>query len=204
MRPSGTARSEASGFGVGRGSRNLLGDDSSSYAAYFVGTDDDDEDTIRDSAREAMILAAAKSRAQGREKLAPAPGPPGQKAARSCAWGGGLRRVADVKLAPMREDQQEAPPGRYVPIGYARYDAETVRPTAYKLVHGVGGWRIAVPRGMGPVAEAVLLNQIASAGPQAAGYARQGDTLVPAALGPGDRAALAGSAGWYEAWPLST
>jgi hypothetical protein len=93
------------------------------------------------------------------------------------------RRMVSVKLAPSREDETKfvAVPGRYVPVGFARYVQPMVSPLTYNY-YRVAGWRVAIPRGTTGDAAKNILHRIHLYGPQSVGYARVGDTLVPATL----------------------
>ncbi len=153
----------------------------------------------------------AAARGAGRTALEPVT--PGGH--RDCIWGGSISRLEDLARwtgGPQYENagylDAEAlhyaglhcaercaglhgagmgphPSARgYIPLGYARRRAAGVDPRAYAYYQGE---RVAVPRGLEARA---LLHRIAEGGPQWAGYAREGDTLVPAHLGPGDRKAL--------------
>jgi hypothetical protein len=118
----------------------------------------------------------------------------------------GLCDFTDFKSALSRED--EAPhygnrsscnrlsreiPSRHVPIGFAPYVSPVINPAAYDF-YRQAGWRVAIPHETPSHLVKGILSRIFSHGPQSAGYVRLGDTLVPAILGPGDRAALAGVA----------
>jgi hypothetical protein len=117
--------------------------------------------------------------------------------------GGGLKRRIDIGIAPHRSDTNIAPLAEgfapasraYVQIDFARRAARGVDPAHYSL-HRVARWRVAVPRAIAghPGALRTLLWRIYRFGPQPAGFVRVGDTLVPAALGPGDRLTLAQAA----------
>lgn len=167
---------------------------------YDLGLDDDDEDNGPD--RDSMAMKGASARGAGRERMLS--GLPG--GGMGAAWGGSLRRMADSgPLAPSREDEMRLTdvPGRYVPVAYARYTSPVVNPWDFTY-YRVAGWRVAVPRATPGLRVRDLLYRIEYFGPQAAGYARVGDTLVPAILGPGDRATLANSAVEFYAEPLSS
>jgi hypothetical protein len=141
--------------------------------------------------RDARAARYAGAKGAGRARLEPA--------ARSAAWGGALSRVADAGLAPSREDEGHlyAAAGRHVPVSFARYVSPVIDPYGYEH-HRIAGWRVAVPRGAPAAHVEALLRHILRYGPRSAGYARLGDTLVPADLEAGDRAALAETAGEYE------
>jgi hypothetical protein len=107
-------------------------------------------------------------------------------------------------LGPSREDEAKyvAMPGRYVPVGFARYEQSQIDPLDFEY-YRVAAWRVAVPRTLSGPKVAALLQRIFFYGPQSAGYVRMGDTMVPAILEPGDRMTLAESAIGYQAFPLS-
>jgi hypothetical protein len=140
--------------------------------------------------RDDRVMRYASVKGSGRARMAPQT--PGGH--RNAAWGGGLRRVTAANIAPARQDENL---GRGVPIGYARYASPVVDPHDYKF-YRIAGWRVAVLRTAPEADVHGLLRRIFYYGPQPAGYVRLGDTLVPAALGPGDRAALAQRAIEYE------
>lgn len=119
-------------------------------------------------------------------------------------WGGAIRRMTVGGVGPSREDEARAVavPGRYVPVRFARFVAPVVDPADYDY-YTVAGWRVAVPRTTPGGRTKLLLDRIYNHGPAAAGYVRLGDTLVPALLEPGDRAALAQAHVEFEPWPLS-
>jgi len=190
---SGLARAQYS-FSPPRGPDYTLG-----LGGYDLGLDDDED---RGPDRDAMAVKGASARGAGLSRMLP--GLPGGGA--GAAWGGSLRRMADSgPLAPSREDEMRLTdvPGRYVPVGYSRYTSPVVNPWDYTY-YRVAGWRVAVPRATPGLRVRDLLYRIEYFGPQAAGYARVGDTLVPAILGPGDRATLANSAVEFYAEPLSS
>jgi hypothetical protein len=118
-------------------------------------------------------------------------------------WGGALRRMVSQGLAPSREDQSRyvSDPGRYVPIGFARYASPIIDPTHWDF-YRVGGWRVAVPRATPGFRTKDLLYRIFYYGPLSAGYIRLGDTLVPSMLEPGDRMLLANTATEFEPYPV--
>jgi hypothetical protein len=144
----------------------------------------------------AMKYASAKG--AGRERLVPA------ATANNRAWGGALRRVVVGGVTPSREDEHRfvSVPGRYVPVGYARYVSPVADPGDYEY-YRLAGWRVAVPRTIPGLRVRDLLYRIYNYGPQSAGYVARGDTLVPAILDTGDRATLSEAAVDYEPWPLS-
>lgn len=111
--------------------------------------------------------------------------------------GGALRRLSHASVGPGRDDETPADgvPGRYVPVGYARYTSPLVDPADYAY-YRLGAWRVAIPHAVQACAVRGLLDTVWQRGPQGAGFVAIGDTLVPAILGPGDRFALAESAGW--------
>ena len=169
-----------------------------SRPAHAVAWREPDEDPEIGPDRDARVMHYASVKGAGRERMAPMT--PGGH--RDTAWGGALRRVVDVGVGPSREDETRLGriPGRHVPIGFARYVSSGVNPYDYGY-YLVAGWRVAVPRGTPDVRG--LLWRILYQGPQAAGYVRLGDTLVPAILGPGDRMTLSESAVKFEPQPLS-
>ena len=148
------------------------------------GRESDSSSDVRDR----KVTAYAKRRGEGREQMVPKQF--GDFMNRSDVWGGGQRRMVQYGLGPRREDEHYYAP-RYVPVGFAQYVSPVVNPMDYRF-YRLSGWRIAVPRTVcGPNVRNLLL-RIYKYGPQAAGYARLGDTLVPAILTPGDRRTLAG------------
>jgi hypothetical protein len=116
-----------------------------------------------------------------------------------------LRRMTDLAVMPGRddEDRRVAVPGRYVPVGFARYVSPVVSQLDYKVYRITGGWRVMIPRKAPSWAAFGLLQKVYKYGPGSAGFARVGDTLVPAILGPGDRMTLAQSAIAAEEYPLT-
>jgi hypothetical protein len=146
--------------------------------------------------RDDSFLRMKRTQSAGRERSAP-DGPR--------RWGGALRRVVQTPIAPSREDYARATtvPGRYTPIGFARYESPVVRPADFAY-YRMAGWQVAVPRSLPSERVRDLLWRMFYYGPESAGYVRLGDTLVPALLGPGDRMTLAGdTAPEYDAYPLS-
>jgi len=132
--------------------------------------------------RDARFLSYASAKGAGRKALAPV-----QSTSRENLWGGGLRRMTSSGVGPRREDEH-----RYVSVGFARYLDPAVDPAGYAY-YPFSGWRVAVPRTISGPAVWALFLQMSRYGPESAGYARLGDTLVPAVLGPGDRQRLAES-----------
>lgn len=126
---------------------------------------------------EAVVSRACAAGAGLRRKL---PAPYTGRAA-----GGALRRLA-VPFPPLPARQDE----NYVPLGFARYRNPGVDPGIYTY-YQMAGWRIAVPRALCKEQALALVNGIYEVGPGPWGYARLGDTLVPAGLSPGDRQTLA-------------
>lgn len=122
----------------------------------------------------------------------------------STSWGGAMRRMTSTTLAPSREDEAKfvSVPGRYVPVGFARYVSPVPDPLDYEY-YRVAGWRVAVPRATPGSRVRDLVVRIFRHGPQSAGYVRMGDTLVPAILETGDRMSMAQTAVEYEPYPLS-
>jgi len=164
---------------------------------------DDDDSTEND--RDERVLQRSATSAAGRRQLA-APGiregmSPGCH--HGFAWGGALRRMTDFTMGPIREDGYRftADPGRFVPVGFARYVSPQISPADFEY-YRLAGWRVAVPRAVPGLMVGTLLERIFLHGPQSAGYVRLGDTLVPAALGPGDRSLLAGLAPELDPLPL--
>lgn len=160
------------------------------------------EDNGEDRDERALGMSVRKG-AQTQTR-APTTASAGAPAARANAWGGALRRIQTGTPGPSREDTNEyvSVPGRYVPIGYAKFVAPVVNPNDYQY-YRVGGWRTAVPRTLGGPAVRDLLYRIFYFGPQSAGYVRLGDTLVPAIMEDGDRMTLAETAVDFEPYPLS-
>ena len=111
----------------------------------------------------------------------------------SYAWGGAISRVTEVVLAPSREDGVDDDiRGAHLPVGFASY--KSISPLVDDMVfRRAGQWRIAVSGSMGPGTLNLLVAKIMAQGPQAAGYVRIGDTLVPNYLGASARAALLGA-----------
>jgi hypothetical protein len=119
-------------------------------------------------------------------------------------WGGAMRRMTSTLIGPSREDEAKVVrvPGRYVPIGFARYVSPVPDPADYEYWR-IAGWRVAIPRSTPSQRVKQLLYRIFKHGPQSAGYVRMGDTLVPAILETGDRMSLAQTAIEWEPYPLS-
>ena len=150
--------------------------------------------------RDTRSMQYATNKAAGRERMVPwTPG-----GHRNNAWGGGMRRMTVGGVSPSRQDEHRfvSVPGRYVPIGFARYVSPVVDPNDYEF-YRVAGWRVAVPRTIPGTRVRDLLYRIFYYGPQSAGYVRLGDTLVPAILESGDRMTLSETAVDFETWPLS-
>lgn len=159
---------------------------------------DEEPEAVRD--RDARTMQYATHKAVGRERMVPRlPG-----GCRDSAWGGGLRRMTVSAIAPSREDEQRyvAIPGRYTPIGFARYVSPLIDPYDYEL-YKIAGWRVAVPRSIPGNRVRDLLHRIYFWGPQSAGYVRMGELLIPAILETGDRMTLAGAAFDFEPYALS-
>jgi len=159
---------------------------------------DDEPELTQDRDTRTMHYAAQK--AAGREQMTPRM--PGGH--RDHAWGGALRRMTVGGVGPSREDEHRfiSIPGRYVPVGFARYVSPLIDPYDYEF-YRVAGWRVAVPRTIPGNRVRDLLYRIFYFGPQSAGYVRLGDTLVPAILEPGDRMTLSQTAVDFEPYPLS-
>ena len=151
--------------------------------------------------RDTRTMHYASAKGAGRVCMEPAM--PGGH--RDSAWGGGLRRISEVIIGPSRDDETrlDSIPGRYVPIGFARYVSPGIDPHDYEY-YRIASWRVAVPRATPALRVQELLHRIFNYGPQSAGYLRVSDTLVPAMLGPGDRMLLTESAGDYDSYPLSS
>jgi len=162
---------------------------------------DPDEEPEIGLDRDTRTMHYASAKGAGRARMEPMT--PGGH--RDSAWGGALRRVSDVGLAPSREDESRlhSIPGHYTPIGFARYASPTIDLYEYEY-HRVAGWRVAVPRAIPDARARDLLRRIFYYGPQAAGYVRLGDTLVPAMLDPGDRMTLSEAAIGRDSYPLSS
>ncbi len=162
--------------------------------------EDDDEELQRED-RDDRSLGYSVAKGQLREKLAPSVAGGGH---RDRAWGGAQRLVTVGGLGPSRDDEINfvSVPGRYVPIGFARYVAPTIDPSDYEY-YRLAGWRVAVPRSIPGFRVQDLLQRIMYFGPQSAGYIRMADVLVPAILEPGDRMTLAQSSLEFSAFPLS-
>lgn len=119
-------------------------------------------------------------------------------------WGGALRRMTSSHLFPSREDERKfiSVPGRYVPLGFARYVSPVIDPLDYTL-YRIAGWRVAIPRAIPGPRVRDLLYRIFYFGPQSAGFVRMGDTLVPAILESGDRMTLAQTNFGFGSYPLT-
>jgi hypothetical protein len=168
-------------------------------AAKVAWREPDDEPEVTMD-RDSRLVRFASSKGALREQMVPrTPG-----SGRNIVSGGGMRRMVATNIAPSREDVARfvSVPGRYVPIGFARYVSPVIRPTDYEY-YRISGWQVAVPRSIPGERVRDLLYRIYHYGPQSAGYVAMGDTLVPAILGPGDRQILAGTAIEYEPNPLS-
>jgi hypothetical protein len=146
--------------------------------------------------RDTRVLHHAARKGAARVRLAPGD--------RDRAWGGALRRMTVGGVSPSREDERRfiSVPGRYVPIGFARYVSPLVDPYDYEY-YRVAGWRVAVPRMIPGWRVRDLLHRIFYWGPQSAGYVRLGDTMVPAILDSGDRMTIGETAVEFEPYPLS-
>jgi len=182
----------------GRGSDTPL---QKALDSFVRGEKGDTGETRRDTGdetrerRDRRALRAVGARGRGRETMVPSV--PGFMNRRD-AWGGGLRRMVLGGTGPRREDAHYHAP-RYVPIGFARYQSPVVNPADYQF-YRISGWRVAVSRATPGVRVRDLLMRIYRYGPESAGYARLGDTLVPAILSPGDRKTLVGTATTYGNW----
>lgn len=158
--------------------------------------------------RDERVVGYASAKGLGRARLEPVT--PGGH--RDTAWGGAMARHATDHSGMIlgREYVAHTAPGRYekfsgrdhashddyVHLGYARYNSTTVNVHDYRF-YRIAGWRVAIPRAAPSFHVREVLSRIFEYGPQAAGYVRLGDTLVPAELGPGDRAVLAGAGSYY-------
>jgi hypothetical protein len=166
----------------------------------WKGEPDGEHRRAKEPDRDSRAMSYATAKGAGRARMAPRT--PGGH--RDTAWGGALRRVTDVGVTPSREDEQRytSIPGRYVPIGFARYVPPTIDPYDYEY-YRVAGWRVAIPRATSGLRVKDILYRIFYYGPQSAGFVRVGDTLVEAILEPGDRMTLANStAGDDDSWGL--
>jgi hypothetical protein len=101
--------------------------------------------------------------------------------------------VTEVALAPSREDEHYNIHGAHIPIEFARYKPMSLNIGNY-VYRYAGRWRVAILRSLGPARANQLIARILAHGPQAAGYVRMGDTLVPDSMSASDRAALSSSA----------
>jgi hypothetical protein len=79
---------------------------------------------------------------------------------------------------------------RHVPIGFAAFESPIISLLDYEFFTFVG-FRVAILRTTSNDDINEMLKKIYYYGPQSIGYVRVYDTLVPAALGPGDRMILA-------------
>ena len=111
----------------------------------------------------------------------------------------GLAVVLDEMGNPYRPDWPAGPAtdppvaGRAVPVGFARYVSPVINLGDYQF-RRMAAWRVAIPRALPELRVQDLLSRIWDYGPASAGYVRIGETLVPATLDPGSRAALSGAA----------
>ena len=111
----------------------------------------------------------------------------------------GLAMVLDEMGNPYRPDWPAGPAtnppvaGRAVPVGFARYVSPVINLGDYQF-RRMAAWRVAIPRALPELRVQDLLSRIWDYGPANAGYVRIGETLVPATLDPGSRAALSGAA----------
>jgi hypothetical protein len=160
----------------------------------------DEDETEQGPDRDTRVMRYASRMGASRERMSPCT--PGGH--RDHAWGGALRRMTVGGVSPSREDEHRfvTVPGRYVPVGFARYVSPVVNPYDYEY-YRVAGWRVAVPRTIPGNRVRDLLYRIFYHGPQSAGYVRLGDSLIPAIMDTGDRMTLASTAVEYEAYPLS-
>ena len=131
------------------------------------------EDHMADRNTRSIRYASVKG--VGREAMAPI-----QFTNHEILWGGGLRRATSGGVGPRREDEHY-----YV----SRDKDPTVNPVDY-VYYFLPGLRVAVPKTVPNPDVQVLLFRIYQYGPKSMGYARIGDTLVPAILGSSDRQTL--------------
>ena len=161
--------------------------------------------------RDERVVGYASAKGLGRARMEPVT--PGGH--RDTAWGGAMARHATdsggmllgreyvAHTAPGGYENfsgrdcapRDTSHGDYMRLGYARYNSAAINLHDYTY-YRTAGWRVAIPRAAPSFQVRGLLARIFEHGPQAAGYVRLGDTLVPAELGPGDRAALAGAGGY--------
>lgn len=165
-----------------------------------AGRPDAGPDAESEPDRDAAVMLYASRKGVGRERMLPQT--PGGSPSR--VWDGALRRMEVGGVVPSREDEHRfiTVPGRYVPVGFARYVPPLIDPYDYEYFR-VAGWRVAVPRVIPGFRVRDLLYRIFYYGPQSAGYVRLGDTLVPAILDTGDRMTLSQTAVDFEPWSLS-
>jgi hypothetical protein len=111
----------------------------------------------------------------------------------------GLAMALNQMGNPYRPDWPAGPAtdppvaGRAVPVGFARYVSPVINLGDYQF-RRMAAWRVAIPRALPELRVQDLLSRIWDYGPASAGYVRIGETLVPAMLDPGNRAALSGAA----------
>lgn len=149
--------------------------------------DADNCDCDESSSRDDRAITGMCARGNGISRRAPT------SSGGAYAWGGAISRVTEVMFAPSREDDVEDDRhGAHLPFGFAGYKS-LAPPVDNYVFRRAGQWRIAVPGSMGPGTVNLLVAKVMAQGPQAAGYVRIGDTLVPDSLGPGARAALLGA-----------
>lgn len=79
---------------------------------------------------------------------------------------------------------------RQVPAGYASYQDPSIDLTTF-VQWSVGQWRVYLPRSLGRARSRAIISKLLTHGVYAAGLARVGDALVPAALTPANRYTLA-------------
>jgi len=147
----------------------------------------DNCDCDESNSRDDRAITGMCSRGAGISRRAPT------SSGGSYAWGGAISRVTEVVFAPSREDDvNDDLHGAHLPFGFANY--KPISPSVDDFVFWrAGQWRIAVSSSMGPGTLNLLVAKIMAQGPQAAGYVRIGDTLVPDYLGASARAALLGA-----------
>jgi hypothetical protein len=113
---------------------------------------------------------------------------------RRAAWGTGLRNVPYYgNESPFVNELEGNTCGAVeVQMGYSSYRVPQTNRYDYKF-YNLSGWRVAVPRAINDRTKMAIIQKIYYYGPEAAGYVRVKDSLVPAHLGPGDRMMLAES-----------
>ena len=157
---------------------------SSGFTAYGDDSDSESDSGAREqsAARDDVAVTSFVMRAGAGARAGRAP------ARRDNSWGGPYR--PDWPAGPATN-----PPvaGRAVPVGFARYVSPVINLGDYQF-RRMAAWRVAIPRALPELRVQDLLSRIWDYGPANAGYVRIGETLVPATLDPGSRAALSGAA----------